>query len=598
MKRASSLLWLDGKEERRRRRPVEVLPNGDSNSRGDEWASSFCCGVGGIARLMTTPRDTTTTSSTSTTSANPLVAAELIVDEEHGDPMDLVAKEMYLLSLQEREKAYEDIHGVSAMVHETPELTAASLQTMEHYLQSITSTTTTRDHKPSAYQLALVQNRHDYVQDAKLRLMFLRAERFHVEKAANRLLRWLDWKLELFGIEKLCQAHIGLAELNADARFMVETGMMQLLPARDNCDRLVQVVAYRYHRYWNRSSKALLQMFFYMAMIAAEDEMNQKNGVVNIIYALGKEQPPLNSVKSESELSWSSSNKQCAAAAVGNVASGGDPIFIDEKYEVLGFASLTTCLPVRWDAMHYLTTSRVMQFVPALYTKTMGWHVRARLRVHIGSHLECQYGLLTFGVPSTLLPFTVEGELKTNNHKKWIQRRLVKDRAVSLSCHHPIRQPQKKSQKKRQPQQQPQPPHYPSSEFVVVVAPPPTPNVFSGIDLPCRNDVLLGQGQPIQDHAGNRHLQELLEANLDEYNNTPKDGGRADLARKIIFEIKHSSSCGASATTSCGHGGGARFLQFSSKYRGWWEEVTEEEALILNVCNRFRNVRKRKILLK
>jgi hypothetical protein len=445
-----------------------------------------------------------------------------VVEQGAGDPMALMAKEMNRLSLQEREQAYEDLHGVSAMVNETPELVAAALQIMEHHLQSIR-------HKP-AYILAEA-NRKEYVQDASLRLMFLRAERFDVAKAATRLVRWLKWKLDLFGEERLCQKHIGLDQLDADARFMVETGMTQVLPARDSCGRVVQVVACKYKRHWGRSSKALLQMFFYMSMVAAEDEANQKNGLVHIVYGLGMAQPPIDS-----------------SAEHGN---------IDEKYEILGYTSITTCLPLRWDAVHFVTDSRALQHGPALYVNTIGWHVRARLRVHVGSHLECQYGLLSFGVPSMLLPFTDECELKTNNHKKWIQRRLVKDHEI-------LRRQQSNAL-----------------------------YVFPGIDLPGRNDVLLGKGQPLQDHPGNRRLHEIMHSYFDEYNSAPKDGGRANVARKIMYELKNSCTFG-------GVGGGnnrnvCRFLQLS-EICGWWEEVTDEDALIKTVCNRIRNLRQRKKL--
>jgi hypothetical protein len=59
-----------------------------------------------------------------------------------------------------------------------------------------------------------------------------------------------------------------------------------------------------------------------------------------------------------------------------------------------------------------------------------GLFERARIRIHFGSPLECVYALLSFGLPSGLLPFTPECELKTGNHKKWIQRRIVKEREL------------------------------------------------------------------------------------------------------------------------------------------------------------------------
>ena len=137
------------------------------------------------------------------------------------------------------------------------------------------------------------------------------------EQAANRFVKWLEWKIDLFGEELHGESHMGLDQLDAGARFMVETGIMQIFPERDCCGRLVQAVAINYHRHWSRSSKALLQTFFCISMIAAEDEPIKKNGVVHIIYGLGKEQPH---------------------------ADHGE---IDEMYDALGCSSITMCVHIR-----------------------------------------------------------------------------------------------------------------------------------------------------------------------------------------------------------------------------------------------------------
>jgi hypothetical protein len=104
----------------------------------------------------------------------------------------------------------------------------------------------------------------------------------------------------------------------------------------------------------------------------------------------------------------------------------------------------------------------------SMVAKAAGLFDRARIRAHFGSPLEYVYALLSFGLPSALLPFTHESELKTGNHKKWIQRRIVKDQELRQV------------------------------------------GVFTGIDLPSRNDVLLGQGAPIQYHSGNQRLSRSM----------------------------------------------------------------------------------------
>jgi hypothetical protein len=167
---------------------------------------------------------------------------------------------------------------------------------------------------------------------------------------------------------------------------------------------------------------------------------------------------------------------------------------------------------------------------------------RARLRAHCGTHLECEYSLLSFGVPTHLLPFTLEGELKMENHKKWVQRRIVKE--------HELRQS----------------------------------GVFSGIELPRRNDVLLGKGKPSQNHPGNQRLHELVKIYLEEYNLNSRSGGGALVGRKIVHEIWFPPS-----------GPSGRFLQRREDHlnSGWWEVVTDEVVLIEKVCNSLRSVRKK-----
>jgi hypothetical protein len=175
---------------------------------------------------------------------------------------------------------------VAAAVHETPELIDQALNQMEHCLQ--------KTHHRPAFDLAL-SIRADYVEDAKLRLMFLRAERFDADLAAQRLLKNLEWKLKLFGPEKLCQSYIRLEDLDEDVRTMLDSGFYQILPARDSRGRLILAVAANYHIRLHRSSRSTLQMSYYNLLSPAEDETNQKLGMVVICYRLGQKESDANS---------------------------------------------------------------------------------------------------------------------------------------------------------------------------------------------------------------------------------------------------------------------------------------------------------------
>ena len=44
----------------------------------------------------------------------------------------------------------------------------------------------------------------------------------------------------------------------------------------------------------------------------------------------------------------------------------------------------------------------------------------------IGSHSECQYKLMTFGIDVKNFPISINGKVKLTNHEKWIERRKKK----------------------------------------------------------------------------------------------------------------------------------------------------------------------------
>jgi hypothetical protein len=427
--------------------------------------------------------------------------------DEDEDPTTLVANAMSNLSLVEREQASEDLHGVSAEVNETPELIASALHKMELCLQKIR-------HK-AAYQVALArQEGASYVQNPTLRLAFLRADRFDEKKAAERFVGFLDWKVRLFGLEKLCQWHIGLDDLDYDAQSLVKSGIDQILPSRDTRGRAVLVIMANSGIRVAGKTHSTLQFVYYMYQCVAEDENNQKIGLVLVPYTLGNEEG-----RQES----------------------------DYKDAIWESTKLAFCVPIRIEATHFCSPKTIMHYSMSLALKGASLVNRARLRAHCGSHLECEYSLLSFGLPTHLLPFTLEGDLKMDNHKKWVQRRIVKEQELRQN------------------------------------------GVFSGIELPRRNDVLLGKGKPFQKHPGNQRLHELVQTYLEEYNFASRSGGRALVGRKIVQEIWHPPS-----------GSSGRFLQRREDHlkSGWWEVVTDEVVLIEKVCNALRGFRKKKKQLR
>jgi hypothetical protein len=143
-----------------------------------------------------------------------------------------VAKALNAMSMQERERCYHDIHGVSdVVIDETPEFLESKLAELDVELSKISK-------KKEAYLLADAQDK-EYTNCRKLRLKFLRAESFNVQKAADHLFLYFEEKLNLFGREQKLAKDIKLGDLDAEDREYLESGVGQLVPQRDRAGRCV-----------------------------------------------------------------------------------------------------------------------------------------------------------------------------------------------------------------------------------------------------------------------------------------------------------------------------------------------------------------------
>lgn len=249
-----------------------------------------------------------------------------------------------------------------------------------------------------------------------------------------------------------------------------------------------------------------------MQLVAAEDVETQKRGMIGLVYYVGKFNGEFNH-----EL-----NKQVAAIA---------------KW-----------FPVRLTGYHMCFNDAQFRAWKPLAMWLMGKKLRIRVRFHdgkqqsivpsigclkcnlskhlcyynIGTHTECRYSLMTFGVPVKVLPITYQGELKTVSHMKWIAKHRIKDDALKR-----------------------------------------TGNLFGfdRIDLPGRCDVILRRGRVFHDHPGNVRMRNLIDESQNDYANA-RMKEKASIAMRIVNTIR------------CKDGG--RFLERDTD--GWWIQVMDKEA--------------------
>eukprot|EP00980_Cylindrotheca_fusiformis_P015326 scaffold4282_cov112-Cylindrotheca_fusiformis.AAC.9 len=150
------------------------------------------------------------------------------IDFPPGEEIDrMVAQAMLELSAEEREKALEEIHGVVEVDEEDPDFMASCLDELDNCLAARKTGT--------AYELA-EQMDYDYVSNNRFRTMFLRSTRYVPQDAAEKLIGFLDYKREMFGVEKLVH-DITLDDLSPDDRALMEVGYVQFGKTHDRNGR-------------------------------------------------------------------------------------------------------------------------------------------------------------------------------------------------------------------------------------------------------------------------------------------------------------------------------------------------------------------------
>lgn len=163
-------------------------------------------------------------------------------DKESPSPQEvisLIASDMSRLSLQEREKAENDVHGISASIVETQDLLQSCVQEMNHFLEATK--------RGTAFELAEAMDR-SYTTNFHFRAMFVRAERYRACEAAERMLQFFEVKKELFGTELLVK-DILLEHLNKDDLEALESGGLQLCPAKDSAGRPILAIMLGLRKY-------------------------------------------------------------------------------------------------------------------------------------------------------------------------------------------------------------------------------------------------------------------------------------------------------------------------------------------------------------
>jgi hypothetical protein len=162
-------------------------------------------------------------------------------DKSLANDGDMLAAELSKLSVQEREKISEEVHGIIDLPNETPELINDSIEQLKVELQKVPRST--RRAMDRAFFL-----RPGLETDTKFGLLFLRADNYDAEKAATRIAKYFQNKLELFGDAKLVK-RITLEDMDEEDMETIQTGAVHMMSQNDRAGRSVLFLAPKHCKY-------------------------------------------------------------------------------------------------------------------------------------------------------------------------------------------------------------------------------------------------------------------------------------------------------------------------------------------------------------
>ena len=441
------------------------------------------------------------------------------VDSNLQNVDELLADEMRGLSLQERYRMDMDVKGKNLLsAIEPAELVKMGLKAMDKELQTMT--------KRTFYEKALRLN-SAMVTSRDFRLSFCRAESFDHVAAASRMENRLQLLYENFGDQGLLRP-IHLTDLDKAERDLLKAGSTQLLPCRDKAGRCIMSRLGDFGTA-KHTLRHKLRATLYMTQVIAEDEETAKQGLVILFWNLQE---------GDNNLSHISALRKAAACSPFRISAFHFCLNKDQRPAAIVIRTiLLACPEYRSRCRVHIGTTSVTGFSHQSHIVDAVSQIIFRLSINqlitTGSVTECQYALLAYGIPSEFAPITNTGNIKTQNHNKWIAYREAKENALRRGI------------------------------------------PFDGIDFPSVTDVLAGKGPHVLGHPGNIAFRRIIEARFEEHRDAAVIERKTAITWEVLLEIQRR---------------GGRFL-VKGKDKGWWT-VADEDAAREKVSVAFRDMLK------
>lgn len=447
------------------------------------------------------------------------------------DAESLLQEEMMKLSLEDRNKFQEEIHGVQSLAkEESPEFLRESLRQLDFELKN--NNIPLRDRKAylKSQELFANKNKQTYVNTDEFRLRFLRCSLFDIPNAARHVNRFLLVVSKYFGDYAL-QRPIRISDFSKEELRELRKGRYQFLPFRDRAGaRGRRILTVFPDEEWGKFSHDLrAKIWLYLCYAAGEDIEVQKNGMVVIVWF---------------DNAWDSVTR---AHFVG---MGGH-----EKAFGVRLSSVHICTPdtPKSRFRRAMMIARVGAYTPQVKINVGTYQIVCsnccdrcfvvsilcclqcfRIFVlnlnrlssrRLGKSVELMYTLQSYGIPVEYIPISFTGKVKEKCIKEWMRlRQLIEDDRLNRNW---------------------------TAE-----------SNSNMIESPYLDDIIFRNGTKLLSHPGNIALRSVIvEMCMLEEN---KLKNTKDLVVLIISEMK-----GCNGGSNC-----SRFLNWNEK--GWWKQVTPE----------------------
>mmetsp|Transcript_930 Transcript_930/g.1986 ORF Transcript_930/g.1986 Transcript_930/m.1986 type:complete len:523 (-) Transcript_930:471-2039(-) len=403
-----------------------------------------------------------------------------IIDPQTID--NILTREMDKLSFKARNDIYEEVHGVASLAREeTPEL-------IEHSLLAMSSEIDRIKHKYVAYVEATRGAYNQYVHDMEIRLRFLRCELFVVNKAAVRMMKYLDLTRELFGTVALTRP-VRLCDLGKLEMEMLRLGDAQPMPFRDRSGRRLMVAMNNFGLQFPLEVRIRVTLYLFWALGA--DEETQRKGVIGIVC-------------------WPSSKEAVSPDKFAVVYTPREA----SRHLNLS-ARMFECTPVRIAGIHVCLPDKPIYH---MLRSGIALSIRgnaSRLKFHCGDSIEIQYHLHGYGIPVDQIPITDTGNIKTKNLFQWIRVRKFLESSRNSGNNELTGSDSDCSR----------------SDLAIHFA----------IDCPNMNDVIFRGKHACLSHPGNAMFRGLIESKYDKHNNATTTDAKVQLTWDIIAEVENKN---------------------------------------------------------